>query len=350
MKGVHINMKVVATTGYGMTGSTAITDLLSEYDGVFTSDYSAYEIRFLFDQNGILDLYDKLVKGNSPEAKETAIKSFKSLCERLANSGTKMNYEKYFNGHFMQCVNAYISDLGGDDYYTVHDFSKMTRVQRILYKILNKIYYIFANLTTKQGYSESKIQPITIFTKIEKHYLFEVSEDAFFAKTRKFINELFGFVSEKNILNVHRLVPMERIDDCTQFFDDISVISSERDPRDIFLNARYKRRDLDYPCQDVHLYCKYYRWIRTFKPHDSKSRVLHLQFEDLVYKYDDTVKQIEDFLGLESHLHVKAKTKFIPELARNNCNLMNEYPNEQENIKIIEQELPEFLYDFSMID
>ena len=47
-------------------------------------------------------------------------------------------------------------------------------------------------------------------------------------------------------------------------------------------------------------------------------QVLYLHFEDLVYRYDETVEKIEKFTGLTPQLHLHPRTRFIPENSINN--------------------------------
>ena len=74
-----------------------------------------------------------------------------------------------------------------------------------------------------------------------------------------------------------------------------------------------------------------------------------IQFEDLIYKYDEKINQIIDILRLDETAHSKKKTMFNPQKSINNTQLfmLNKY---REEAKIIERELPEFLYDFPYIN
>jgi len=67
--------KIITCTGYGGTGSSAITDILKEFDnGLSLGDA---EFWFLQDFNGISDLEYHLIGGNHRSRVNLAIKKFK---------------------------------------------------------------------------------------------------------------------------------------------------------------------------------------------------------------------------------------------------------------------------------
>ena len=74
--------------------------------------------------------------------------------------------------------------------------------------------------------------------------------------------------------------------------------------------------------------------------------VLQLKFEDLIYNYDDTVKQIIEFIGNDTKHHIRKKQLFNPEVAIKNTKLWERFPQYSEEIKVIEATLKEFLYKY----
>lgn len=339
-------MKIVTSTGFGFTGSTAITDLISEYEGVQTCAVPGYELKFFHDVKGIFHLYNYLVRCNIPSAKHYAIRDYYNRCAEWATVGTKMNYEIFFNGHFMEYTNDYIKELGGEDFFVVHDFSHMTATQKLLYRVAGKVHKTIGDRIYGGGYAEMKTKPLTLFSEEINHYLYSVDEKSFDEITKRYMMRLFEGIQEQQIINMHELIPINMIDECSKYFDNVAIIATERDPRDIFLTARHKWATLDYPCEDVEVFCKYYRWLRKLLKQEKKKEILRIQFEDLVYHYEDCVKKIEEFVGLDEAMHVRKKTRFIPELSSKNCNLKRIYVEEQENIEYIEKELSEWIYDF----
>ncbi|SDA73005.1 hypothetical protein SAMN02910275_02435 [Butyrivibrio sp. INlla18] len=339
-------MKIVSSAGFGFTGSTAITDLLSEYEDIYTYSIPSYELSFFNTSHGILNLYNNMVNNRIPDLMHYAGKDYLEQCKTWANYGTIANHESFFCGKFMEYSEEYITELGKNKYYCNHTWKHNSELQRVIYRIINKIYHVSKSLSVKNSYGEQNIEPLTTFSKLEKNYLYDVNEEEFTKITKDYFGKLFEAITDKQLINVHSLIPIQMIDECTKYFENICIIAIDRDPRDIYLTAKHKWKTLDYPIDDVHFYCDYYKWLRS-AIRETKTPVLRLQFEDLVYKYDETVNKIERFLDIDSEKHVLKKTKFVPELSANNCNLKDKYPEESNNIKVIEKELGKWLYDFS---
>ncbi|MCR5739238.1 MAG: sulfotransferase [Lachnospiraceae bacterium] len=342
-------MKIVSSTGYGFTGSTAITDLIKEYSGVETCKYSGYELKFFHDTKGVLNLHHYLVNDRTPAAMNDAALDYYKKCMGWAASGKSMNYELFFNGRFTECTTRYLEALGGDRFMDVHDLDNLTRIESLVSRVVNKLNAIRHSLTYKEEYGQKHIRPIPLFAKTKRNYLYDVSEDEFVELTRRYFSELLGAFTDKPVANIHELVPISLIDTCCRFFDDIYIITTERDPRDIYLNAKYRWLTLDHPSEDVVFFCEHYKWLRSLIPRTEKKEVIKIQFEDLVYKYEDTVDRIERFLGLDPADHIDARKYFNPEKARLNCNLVSEYKDEKKNLEYIEKELTDWLFDFDAV-
>ena len=75
IKGINMG-KIIVPTGYMGSGSSAITDLLTELEG-YDADTGTFEYVFLHCPNGLFDLEDKLLKGNNALRSDEALHSFK---------------------------------------------------------------------------------------------------------------------------------------------------------------------------------------------------------------------------------------------------------------------------------
>ena len=134
-----------------------------------------------------------------------------------------------------------------------------------------------------------------------------------------------------------------------KFFDSPKAIVVNRDPRDHYLLAKkYMRPRGDgyqIPCDNADDYIKFYRLIHKSPP-DLKDRsdILFINFEELVYDYENAAKKIMDFAGITKHIH-KGKY-FKPNHSRNNTQLFKKFTGLETDIKKIEQELQEYLFPF----
>lgn len=68
-----------------------------------------------------------------------------------------------------------------------------------------------------------------------------------------------------------------------------------------------------------------------------------MQFEDLLFDYENTIGKVADFLGLK---HIKKGAFFKPECSINNTQQYLNYPQLQNDIKYIEEHLSDMLYPF----
>lgn len=77
----------------------------------------------------------------------------------------------------------------------------------------------------------------------------------------------------------------------------------------------------------------------------AKDRVIDVHFEDLVYRYSDTVSMLEARIGYKPEDHILRFDKFDPRVSINNTQLFKNdmYRNET---KYIEENLKEYLYSF----
>lgn len=328
-------MKIITCTGYYGTGSSAITDLLKEYNNVTCK--TDFEVTLIYGYNGINSLYYHLIE-NPTRQGNNAIRDFLQKCEISASNGTQMNYEKYFNGVFLESTYKYVEEIGGNKFSNTDwsGFHSKGILYKLFFKLVNKLYKI----THKETFRfYTGLPPVP-------YYLHTVDHDYFMVCTKKYLNRLMEAISDKEYLMIDQLVSSSNIDNCTRYFDDIKVVVVDRDPRDIFLSMKYVWKD-NFGVElsnNIQLFCEWYEWTRKMDA-KQEDKYLYIQFEDMLWDYDNTIKKIEDYCGLNSSDHVKIGKYFIPEKSKKNCKLWERFTNEKENIKYIEQHLKEYLYD-----
>ena len=129
-----------------------------------------------------------------------------------------------------------------------------------------------------------------------------------------------------------------------EFFPDIKVIIIVRDPRDTYIRTQESIfRDSFIPRNSVENFCVYYRTVMSKTVADS--RVLVVQYEDLIYKYNETKKRIKDYLGYNKDPAHEFRY-FNPDVSVNYTNLAKKYPQYKDDIRYIEEQLGEYLYDY----
>ena len=100
------------------------------------------------------------------------------------------------------------------------------------------------------------------------------------------------------------------------------------------------------PLENVDDYCTWFKITRSHrdKEKDNPAKVLRLQFEDMVYHYDESVKRIVDFLGISLNDHVFPLTKFIPSRSINNTQIWKRHPELAKEVNVIEEKLERYCY------
>lgn len=337
-------MRFIATTGYYGSGSSAVTDLLREYSSIYQSEGRDYEISFFFGYHGIQNLYYWIVLGK--RLQNMAVQDYLNDAKRMASFGRKMNYEKYFQGRFMKSTYEYIKRIRGDKSgarYVV-DVMKMSNAKFFLYRVANKFHSVSGQLYNK-FHTDVRQSNTRLFHKKEQIYLFNTDKHTFIKETKKYFEDLFEGTNENKPIMVDGLIATHSLDDISMFFDDLRIIIVRRDPRDVYLSEKYIWHTDAVP-RDVEDFCKWFK-VRMGCFSYQKSSVLNIRFEDMIFDYENTVSKIEQFSGINSNTHIAKQKYFIPQVSMNNCRIWERYPKEEKNMKIIENELSEWIYPYA---
>lgn len=317
---------IVIPTGYMNSGSSAITDLLSELEN-YSNIGKSQEFIFMHCPDGILELEKNLLNPVSHLISKECLKRFRDMMLKLYDlEGWWPSYYKtYISEHFMDYVDEYINELV-DHKFDGFWYMDEIPVKRSLYiRIKNKL-----NKTKK----------------VNEMYLAYPSEEKFYIESKKFINKIINSLNKDNKENIiiDQLLLPYNLDALERYFDDSKMIIVERDPRDVFILNKKSYSTVPFP-KDALEFTKVYKNMRKMAGNKTTDKILRVKFEDLVYKYEETLEIIYKFLNVDSKKHINKKTKFVPEKSINNTQLFRIYENKEE-MKIIEQELKEYLYDF----
>ena len=171
----------------------------------------------------------------------------------------------------------------------------------------------------------------------------------------KFTDGYFKLFDNKDTINVYdHLIWPQQIENYSKFFnnDDLKIIVLVRDPRDVFLLNKYvwyhdpRGKRLANPSLRTKVEDFVHDWERTFKPIPQGKNIMRVQFEDLVYRYEETVAEIENFLGISSSQHIRKKEKFNPHKSIENTQVFNTKDEWRQEVESIEFMLPDNLYTF----
>lgn len=333
-------MKILSCASFYGSGSSAALDLLSEYSEVKSTNN--FEFRLLHDPDGISDLEFHLVQCHNRHNSGFALKRFLKL-SKFYKEDPKNRYETCFNGKFYSLIEQFISRITDFKYrgwwfYDAYDgrgffeYYSLMLFRKLLRMITKGSFDIFPSEVT---------------------YCPHPSAEKFLKETQFFIRELCQAANPEHYpyLVFDQVVPSQNISRILRYFpDEVFVFVVHRDPRDVFLCNKFFWKEHLMPVKSPVDFCKWYRYtLESGSPETlDLSHVKRIHFEDLIYRYDSLVQEIENFVGLKAANHTKKFTLFNPLRSVVNTRLWERYGTPEE-ISIIESELPEYLYDFDAI-
>lgn len=336
-------MRFISCASYYGTGSSAVTDYVSEFDNVFS--FTDEEFRFIQDPDGISDLEFNLVECFNRHNSGHALKRYKRLVDFYNGNVFGKKYRSFFGDQWKKVSYKYINSLTDFTFpgwwqYDLYDRGNWFYFRkRILNKILHETIW--------------KKKPERTLNTMRKEitYASHPSEEKFLNCTRDYIESLFRFVtpSKYNTVMVDQLLPPMNLQRYLRYFkNNIKVVVVDRDPRDLFVLEKYVWKDGIIP-NDVEIFCKWYHYTRNHRKKESMntSEVKFIHFEDLIYKYDSETASLRKWLNLDEKDHKYQKKFFDPDKSINNTHVWNRYPQSKEEIRYISQKLPEYLYDFN---
>ena len=338
---------ILSVTGSYGTGSSAVADLIKEFDNVSCVDRT--EIRILYDPDGISDLEYNLIENPNRHNTSHAIKRFLRMAEMLDHVFFVKRYSRDIGPRFMDYTRQYIDDITDVKYkgiwhYDIYEKGKLYYFVDSIYRHLRIILHERLNLPLGRA---------TILPKAEMAYLGVTNEEKFLKATKNYVSKILKDLNkdEKEYVLIDQIVPTSNIQRYMRYFDDdIRVIIVERDPRDIFLLSKELWDNRVVPAEDVETFCAWYRWTRNLlKNYESNKNILIIRFEDMIYQYEQTKKKIITHYRLKDINHINKRTYFKPELTAGNTKLWEKYQKKKKDIHVIEHLLPEYCYDYTQV-
>lgn len=339
-----MKMRVITCASYYGTGSSAVTDYITEFQSV--QSLGDYEFRFLHDTDGIADLEYHLVWNHNRHNSGHALKRFKKIVDFHAGSRLVSRYEPFFQNRWKELAYKYIDALTDFTFTGWWQYDLLDKGFTYYYakQLLSKAY----RMTLARGTEKT----LNVLPN-EKTYCSRPSAEKFTEETKLFLRELLaaGNPQNKPFLMVDQLLPSSNLDRFWKFFDDIKAIVVERDPRDLYILEKCIWKGSLIPTDNAKVFCDWYKYTRAHRKTEKfdENHALLLQFEDLIYKYDETTERLRDWLGLDPADHLEPRSKLNPDISIKNTRLWEKY-DIGEDLKLIESELEEYLYDYSFLE
>ena len=335
-------MKIVTCAGFGGSGSSAITDLLKEFNNI--ESLGDFEFTLAHELDGLSDLEYYLVDNKHRLNCDMAIFRFKELVNRIENG-----YNLYIKD-FKKISYEYISKLTyltWNGHWHNHELRYAPFMRVIHYKIPTKIQ-IIANRFRKSNYE------LVPYFKKEQIYFSSLSSDKFLDLTKDYTRKIVENLMEEKIedikiLAMDQLVAPNDITRYSRYYDNLKVITIDRDPRDLYLLNKLYWKEGWIPSNNVHKFILWYRKTRqVYDKSNQSNNSMYVQFEDLIYNYDEEMEKIYKFLNINEFEHIMKKKYFNPEKSIKNTKIWQRKEAEihLKDINLIERELNEFCYKY----
>lgn len=333
-------MKIVTCASYFGTGSSAVIDYISEFSCVKTLS-SNYEFRFAHDPDGLSELEFNLVENFNRHNSGHALKRYKRLVDYYSDHFLVRRYEPYFNNQWKKLSYEYINSLTDFTYKGAWQYDYYDRGPwfEFWHKLPNRILKKTIWRNNEKGID---------MLKNEITYASHPSEEKFLKCTREYTDALLRAANKENmpILLVDQLLPSSNIERHMRYFNNIQVIVTDRDPRDLYLLGKYVYNTSIIP-RDIETFCKWYIYARSTREKENwdSSKILLIRFEDLIYRYDETTAKIREWVGLNEADHINPKKFFDPSKSIKNTRLWKQNPKYRAEADEIAKILPNHLYN-----
>lgn len=328
---------IIGACGFGATGSSVVTDYLKEFNDITVKD--DLEFTYVSGLDGLIDLERAVMFPHNRTADSIyAIKRFEELVERKKHS-----YERYglSSEQFERSAKDLINAITMSKWYWYDGRTKFRyKSKYFFHKIVQK--HVIPKLELKKGHR------VNCWPKTEVRI--SVKPDNFYDAARKHVDDLISGMGldQNKIIALDQPFAGNNPQACFPFYKDPYAVVVDRDPRDLYVFGKTKLlgRFHYFPIDCVEDFIAYYRAIRKNQPYNEPNpRILCIRFEDMVYEYDKTTARLREFLHLPEN--PRPKSVFDPSLSIANTQVFKRYPQFSDDVKKIEEALPEYLFDFS---
>jgi hypothetical protein len=352
-------LTLLTSTGYGNTGSSAVTNILQEFAPVKSTGND--EFTFAHEPDGIADLENSLREGHRLKT-DLAIKRFLKLAKELEKES---HYKKCFNGKFYLIAQEYINSIIDCEWTgwwhranETKDFLKSDNFNISLARhLFNQRYKhtISYNLYEPDGW-HPEYCPHTV------EYYANLNGDEklthFLNQTKQFTSKLIGLqdsgqsvtspTTPARFLLLDQAVPPISFSQYMRYFEKPKVIIVDRDPRDLYVMNKSFWGSGYIPTANVSLFVKWYSVTRQPRKTElnNSNAVLFIPFESLIHEYDDSLNKIINYTELAESEHINKFKYFNPDLSSKNTRIFKQYSEFNDDISYIEKHLEQYCYNF----
>ena len=326
---------VVSVSGFGYTGSGAVKDYLHEYTNI---KISKAEFGFLCASDGLATLANHVMHPTNRTGVTYAISRYEQLTKRYESTFCKTYSvnKKQYRETVDEFINS-ITTVCWEDFYhlTTGFFSNIIINELLSKRVVPHIEFVLK-------------KQIRLFPM--KKVRLSGPSGCFYEAAKKHVSKLLDLMklgnSEYVVLDQAFSANNPQV--CFPFFDNSKVIIVDRDPRDLYVFSHEMLAGFGHfmPISNVIDFVNYYKCIRENQPYLlPDDNILLLRFEDLVYRYESTTERIRAFLGLPENKNRFAF--FNPDVSIGNTQVYKRFAKYHEDVEYIEEQLGDYLFDFS---
>ena len=324
---------VIGICGFGYTGSGAVKDYLKEFDNI---KFGKAEFNYICDTDGLVDLGQHITSPFNRTGVIYPIERYIQLYRRYQSGFCKLygvSKKDYFKS-----LDEFLNSITTVEWY---DYVRTGNYLRD--KFVNDFFAIrlipHLEMTLKRRVNMYPMKKVKLSGPCVD----------FYTAAKKHVDQLLKFMDldpDTNIV-LDQAFSANNPAVCFPFFDHVKAIVVDKDPRDLYVFSKEMLAGYGHfmPISTVEDFVNYYKSIREKQPYKAPNdNVLVINFEDLIYKYDETTDRINDFLGLDKPKELRRY--FDPDVSVGNTQLFDRYTKYKEDISYIEANLKDYLYDF----
>ena len=332
-------MLTIGACGFSSTGSSAVTDILKEYDDNVVLDKAEFTLTWCAD--GIEDLHYHMFEGCRRDLSDRiAIERFtQRFCKKSIDS-----YQTLTKGRFSQLTEKYIDDITQVKWIGPLNplLSSRFRLKMNSLACRMKAYEKLSRIEQRKGHGIC-MYPL-------KEVRMAIRPDNFVEISRKYVMDVLDAMGRDPGKNVVLDQPFSGNNPQASFayFENPKAIVVDRDPRDYYLFVKtflYKKGIRQIPAYNAKDFVRFYRNERENQPYKEKrDDVIVVRFEDLVYRCEETRKTLLDFC--EVNPDSRTRKIFEPDKSIHNTQLFKRSHEYDADIEYISKELAQYLYPF----
>lgn len=335
----------IAVTGYYDTGSSAVLDFLEEYENVsivpIDKETADYEHVLFYYAGGLFDLCNQLCHGNTVMGSDAAINNFIDSMNHLNFNKFKWfgTYQNMLGDKFLAITNEFINSISVpfDGRNCNHCIGMKLSLPRTIKKTAKSMLHRRFEDTRVYNYVYDK----------KNVYLSMPTNEEILEAARQYTKaymDLFPVKEGSDYRVFDHLIWPQQINEFADYFDsNLKIIVVQRDVRDMYIKNKYLLSKPYFPT-DMDAFVNLYP--RIVKNNINHPNAIIVQFEDMIYKYEEMEKSLEESIGLNPAKHVVKKKLFNPDASIENTQVFECNKKWKEESDSLSKALPEFVYDF----